>query len=62
MTRDSSSMVPLRLKISWRANGLEMSRPASQSQYRAKHNNRLAGSAPSSCWAHTKVPHALYLL
>jgi len=30
-------------------NGLEMSRPASQGQYRAKLNTRLAGSAPSSC-------------
>jgi len=30
-------------------NGLEMSRPASQGQYRAKLDTRLAGSAPSSC-------------
>jgi len=30
-------------------NGLEMSRPASQGQYRAKLNLRLAGSAPSNC-------------
>jgi len=30
-------------------NGLEMSRPASQGQYRAECNLRLAGSAPSSC-------------
>jgi len=30
-------------------NGLEMSRPASQSKYRAKRDLRLAGSAPSSC-------------
>jgi len=30
-------------------NGLEMSRPASQAQYRAETDNWLAGSAPSSC-------------
>jgi hypothetical protein len=30
-------------------NGLEMSRPASQAQYRAEINAWLAGSAPSSC-------------
>ena len=30
-------------------NGLEMSRPASQAQYRILRNLRLAGSAPSSC-------------
>jgi hypothetical protein len=30
-------------------NGLEMSRPGSQGQYRTKANTRLAGSAPSSC-------------
>jgi len=33
----------------WLPNGLEMSRPASQGQYRAKRNAWLAGSAPSSC-------------
>jgi hypothetical protein len=32
-------------------NGLELSRPASQGQYRTKRNTRLAGSAPASCWA-----------
>jgi len=32
-----------------RPNGLEMSRPACQGQYRAELNLRLAGSAPSSC-------------
>ena len=32
-------------------NGLEMSRPGSQGQYRAELNTWLAGSAPSSCWA-----------
>src|SRR3990170_4911946 len=30
-------------------NGLEMSRPASQGQYRAETDTWLAGSAPSSC-------------
>ena len=32
-----------------RANGIEMSRPASQGQYRAETDTWLAGSAPSSC-------------
>jgi len=32
-------------------NGTEMSRPASQAQYRAEIDTWLAGSAPSSCWA-----------
>jgi len=37
------------LSLDGTPNGLEMSRPASQSQYRAEINIWLAGSAPSSC-------------
>ena len=37
------------LENEWLPNGVEMSRPASQGQYRAETDTWLAGSAPSSC-------------
>ncbi|HLE03291.1 MAG TPA: hypothetical protein VI729_01590 [Anaerolineales bacterium] len=39
----------IELDNEWLPNGLEMSRPASQGQYRTETDIWLAGSAPSSC-------------